>query len=107
MRLDVCNIGGLTEAMKVACRCEAHHVDLIPHHKLGPQCTAASIRLAAAVPNCSWLECNRRRGRPPPQIEIDLFPVAHLLNGDSFPVPDTPGIASRWTNARSGTRDAV
>ena len=56
MRLDVCNIGGFTEALKVAGWCELHYVDLMPHNPLGPVCTAASVHLGAAVPNFSWLE---------------------------------------------------
>ena len=55
-RLDVCNVGGLTEAMKVAGWSEAHYVDMMPHNPLGPVCTAATIHFAAAVPNfcCTW-----------------------------------------------------
>ena len=48
-RLDVCNVGGLTEAMKVAGWSEAHYVDLMPHNPLGPICTAATVHFAAAV----------------------------------------------------------
>lgn len=92
MRLDVCNIGGFTEAMKVAGWCEAHYVDLMPHNPLGPVCTAASIHLAAAVPNFAWLEYNRSKFRPVPQIELDLFPNAPNLDGASFVVSDAPGI---------------
>lgn len=92
MRLDICNIGGFTESMKVAAMCEAHYVDLLPHNPLGPVCTAASIQLAAAVPNFAWLEYNRSKFRPQPQIEIDLFPVAPKLTSNSFTIPDTPGI---------------
>ncbi len=55
-RLDVCNVGGLTEAMKVAGWSEAHYVDLMPHNPLGPVCTAATVHLGAAVPNFAWLE---------------------------------------------------
>ena len=55
-RIDVCNVGGFTEAMKVAGWSEAHYVDLMPHNPLGPVCTAASVHLAAAVPNFAWLE---------------------------------------------------
>jgi len=35
-RLDICNVGGFTEAMKVAGWSEAHYVDLMPHNPLGP-----------------------------------------------------------------------
>ena len=41
-RIDVSNVGGLTEAMKVASLAEAHYIDLMPHNPLGPICTAAS-----------------------------------------------------------------
>ena len=37
-RLDVCNVGGLTESMKVAGLAEAHYIDLMPHNPLGPIC---------------------------------------------------------------------
>ncbi|MEM1120352.1 MAG: mandelate racemase/muconate lactonizing enzyme family protein, partial [Bacteroidota bacterium] len=55
-RIDVCNVGGLTESMKVAAMAEAYYIDLMPHNPLGPICTAASIHLAAACPNFNWLE---------------------------------------------------
>ncbi len=102
MRFDVCNIGGFTEAMKVAGWCEAHYVDLMPHNPLGPVCTAASIHLAAAVPNFTWLEYNRSRFRPPPQIELDLFPNAPVLDGTSFHVPTTPGLGLEVNEALLG-----
>ena len=55
-RVDICNIGGFTEAMKIAGWCEAHYIDLMPHNPLGPVSTAACIHLGAASPNFSWLE---------------------------------------------------
>lgn len=87
MRLDVRNIGGFTEAIKVAGWCEAHYIDLMPHNPLGPVCTAASIHFAAAVPNFAWLEFNRGRFRLPPQIEIDLLQGRPVLDGAGFAVP--------------------
>ena len=91
-RLDVCNVGGLTEAMKVAAMCEAHYIDLMPHNPLGPICTAASVHLGAAVPNFAWLEA---RVSPTEDLgfnDSDLFPVQLELEGDRFPVPDGPGL---------------
>jgi galactonate dehydratase len=90
-RIDVCNVGGLTEAMKVASLAEAHYIDLMPHNPLGPICTAATIHLAAAVPNFAWLEV---RTSPTEQLgfdDADLFPVQPRLEGSSYPVPTTPG----------------
>jgi len=90
-RLDVCNVGGLTESKKVAGWCEAHYISLMPHNPLGPICTAATIHLAAAVPNFDWLEVRvsptEERG-----LDWDLFPVQPTLDGASFPVPDAPGL---------------
>jgi galactonate dehydratase len=92
-RIDVCNVGGFTEAMKVAGWAEAHYVDLMPHNPLGPVCTAASVHLAAAVPNFSWLECRdspaeRHLGFAP----TDLFPGQVRLDGAHYIVPNTPGL---------------
>ena len=92
MRIDVCNVGGYTEALKVAGWCEAHYIDLMPHNPLGPICTAASIHFGAVVPNFSWLEYNRSRYRPQPALERDLFPVQPELSGSAFPINTSPGI---------------
>jgi galactonate dehydratase len=92
IRIDVCNVGGLTEAMKVAGWAEAHYIDLMPHNPLGPICTAATIHLAAAVPNFAWLEV---RSSPTEKLGFDdseLFPVQPRLEGTRFPVPTTPGL---------------
>jgi galactonate dehydratase len=91
-RIDICNVGGFTEAMKVAGWSEAHYVDLMPHNPLGPICTAASVHMAAAVPNFSWLEC---RASPVEQLGFDaaeVFPVQIRLDGSDYVVPDTPGL---------------
>jgi len=97
-RIDICNVGGFTEAMKVAGWAEAHYIDLMPHNPLGPVCTAATIHLAAAVPNFSWLEVrttpteNLYKGKDGVNDADQLFPVQPALDGASFPVPETPGL---------------
>ena len=92
-RIDVCNVGGLTEAMKIAGWSEAHYVDLMPHNPLGPICTAATVHFAAAVANFSWLECRAT----PTETDLgfddhEIFPVQIQLDGALYPVPDTPGL---------------
>ena len=92
-RLDVCNVGGLTESMKVAGWSEAHYVDMMPHNPLGPICTAASVHLGAAVPNFAWLEVRVSPTEPArARYSEDVFPVQHQLDGSRFPVLDTPGL---------------
>ncbi|MGQ9683450.1 MAG: mandelate racemase/muconate lactonizing enzyme family protein [Anaerolineae bacterium] len=91
-RLDICNIGGFTEAMKVAGWAEAHYIDLMPHNPLGPICTAATVHLGAAVPNWAWMEVIATPdNRPEPELDA-LFPVRPRLQGSCYPVPDLPGL---------------
>lgn len=97
-RLDICNVGGFTEAMKVAGWAEAHYIDLMPHNPLGPVCTAATIQLAAAVPNFAWLEVrvtqteNLYYGESGVNEADAVFPVQPRLVGTTFPVSDAPGL---------------
>ena len=92
MRLDICNIGGFTEAMKVAGWCEAHYVDLMPHNPLGPVCTAATVHLAAAVPNFSWAETRQGPTENLGFHDPELFPVQVPLDGVTYKVPNSPGL---------------
>jgi galactonate dehydratase len=88
-RIDVCNVGGLTESKKVAAMAEAHYIDVMPHNPLGPISTAACIHLAASINNFATLEYTPRHdtGR-----DRDLFPVAHEIDGAAFPLPTEPGL---------------
>lgn len=91
-RVDVCNVGGLTESMKVAGWSEAHYIDLMPHNPLGPICTAATVHLGAAVPNFAWLEMRATPGEPWRGHDEAIFPQQLSLEGTMIPVPDTPGL---------------
>ena len=89
-RVDICNIGGFTEAMKIAGWCEAHYIDLMPHNPLGPVSTAACIHLGAASPNFSWLE--ERSPEKGFHFSPELFPEQPKLEGVWHKVPDGPGL---------------
>ncbi|MEO6395841.1 MAG: mandelate racemase/muconate lactonizing enzyme family protein, partial [Devosia sp.] len=92
-RIDVCNVGGLTEAMKVAGWSEAHYVDVMPHNPLGPICTAATIHFSAAVANFAWLET---RASPAETYlglyDTSMFTQHPMLDGTTYPVSDIPGL---------------
>ncbi|MEM6963915.1 MAG: mandelate racemase/muconate lactonizing enzyme family protein [Bacteroidota bacterium] len=92
VRLDVCNVGGLTEAKKVAALAEAHYIDLMPHNPLGPICTAASIHLAAACPNFAWLEEINTPAEQAGTNDTTFYPVQPQLEGTRYVVPDKPGL---------------
>lgn len=91
-RIDVCNAGGLTESMKIAAMAEAHYIDLMPHNPLGPICTAATMHLAAAVPNFAWLEVRVSPTEPGKFSDPDIFPVQPVQDGPRLIVSDTPGL---------------
>ena len=104
-RIDLCNVGGFTEAMKVAGWSEAHYVDLMPHNPLGPVCTAATVHLAAAVANFAWLEC--RSSPVEKHLGFDsseFFPVQPRLDGAHYLVPDTPGLGVEVDEAAARAR---
>jgi len=92
MRLDICNIGGFTEAMKVAAMSERHYVDLMPHNPLGPVCTAATVHMSAAIPNLSWLENRQSPVEALGFHDHEIFPMQIRTNGPVYLVPDTPGL---------------
>ena len=91
-RIDVCNVGGLTESIKVAGLAEAHYIDLMPHNPLGPICTAATVHLGATVPNFSWLELRVTPGEAGNRYDDAIFPNQLKLQGTGIAVPDVPGI---------------
>ena len=98
-RIDICNVGGFTEAMKVAGWAEAHYIDLMPHNPLGPVCTAATVHLAAAVANFAWLEVRVSPTENAGFDNSDIFPVQPRLEGDRFPVPSGPGLGVEFDEA--------
>jgi galactonate dehydratase len=100
-RVDVCNVGGLTEAMKVAGWCEAHYIDLMPHNPLGAICTAATAHLAAAVPNFAWMEI---RSSPTESLGFGdpaFYPVQPRQEGPRLIVPDGPGLGIEFDEERA------
>lgn len=91
-RIDICNVGGLTEALKVAGWSEAHYVDMMPHNPLGPICTAATVHFAAAVPNFAWLETRNSTAEQLGADSDQIFPVQPRIENACYPVTDTPGL---------------
>jgi galactonate dehydratase len=92
-RIDICNVGGLTEATKVAGWTEAHYIDMMPHNPLGPICTAATVHFAAAVANFAWLETRASPGELYHGFDNpEFFPGLLSLEGAHYRVPDRPGL---------------
>jgi len=92
IRVDVCNVGGITEAMKVAEWAEAHYIDLMPHNPLGPICVAATSHVAMASANFSWLEIRESAGESTGFYSKDVFPVQPEVIPGRVTVLDKPGL---------------
>lgn len=103
-RVDVCNVGGLTEAMKVASLAESHYIDLMPHNPLGPICTAATVHLSAAVPNLAWQETlitiKAEEDNQSP-ANRDWYPVQPDFDGCYLMIPDVPGLGIEFNEERA------
>ena len=89
VRPDVCALGVITAAKKVAAMAEANYVGIVPHNPLGPVSTAACLQLDASIPN----------------FTIQEFPSFYLQGGEAamlkeplevehgyIKVPNRPGI---------------
>ena len=87
-RIDLCIVGGLTEARKIAGWCETHYIKIAPHNPLGPVCAAASLHLDLATDNFGVQEMWHGRTA----FLADLFPVQVPYEAGHLLPPDLPGL---------------
>jgi len=69
-RIDLCIVGGLTEALKITHWSETHYIDIAPHNPLGPVSAAACVALCMASTNVGVQEMPLKPG----SFATDLFP---------------------------------
>ena len=99
-RIDLCIVGGLTEALKVTHWCETHYIDIVPHNPLGPVSAAACVALCMASTNVGVQEMPRRPG----SYATDIFPVQiGWEDGYAF-APDAPGLGVDFDEAVAESR---
>jgi galactonate dehydratase len=87
-RVDLCIVGGLTEARKIAGWCETHYIAIAPHNPLGPVSTAACLHLDLATSNFAVQEC----ARIPGEVFADLFPQQVPFKDGTLLPPTEPGL---------------
>ena len=87
-RVDLCIVGGLTEARKIAGWCETHAIKLATHNPLGPVSTAACLHLNLATSNVGVQEQPRRPGT----TLTDVFPVQVEWQDGYLLPPTRPGL---------------
>ncbi|HET6195488.1 MAG TPA: galactonate dehydratase [Acetobacteraceae bacterium] len=95
LRPDVCLVGGITGAKKVAAIAEAHDAWVVPHNPLSPVSTAACLQIAACIPNFAIQEYPSRTPELDGGKELLGNDLAHGLeeqvNG-FIAIPNGPGI---------------
>jgi galactonate dehydratase len=89
VRPDVCMVGGLTHAKKIAALAEAHHVGVVPHNPLSPVSTAACIQLAACIPNFALQEYPIGEAIPP---KSEIVKSSLQCENGFIIIPNAPGI---------------
>ena len=87
-RIDLCIVGGITEALKITHWAETHYLDIVPHNPLGPVSAAACVALCMASTNVGVQEMPRRPG----SYATDLFPKQIEWEDGYAWCPDEPGM---------------
>ena len=94
-RIDLCIVGGLTEARKIAGWCETHYIKIAPHNPLGPVSAAACLHLDLATDNFGVQEMWHGRT----DFLADLFPVQVPYESGHLLPPDRPGLGIEFDEA--------
>lgn len=87
-RIDLCLIGGISEAKKIAGWCETHYIKLAVHNPLGPVSSAACLQLNLATSNFAVQEQPRKTNT----VLTDVVPVQPEWKDGSLLAPTTPGL---------------
>ncbi len=87
-RIDLCIVGGITEAAKITHWAEAHYIDIVPHNPLGPVSAAACVALCMASTNVGVQEMPKKPG----SYATELFPKQIEWSEGFAWCPDTPGL---------------
>lgn len=85
---EVMHCGGVTEMRKIAALADAFSIPVAPHNSGGPIGTAASIQLAAHIPNLLVLE----HMAPDERVHAELAGPAIRVENGHIQVPDLPGL---------------
>ena len=87
-RIDLCIVGGLTEALKITHWAETHYIDIVPDNPLGPVSAAACVSLCMASSNVGAQEMPSQ----PVIRDTKLFPRQIEWDDGYSWCPDVPGL---------------
>ncbi len=92
---DASRTGGITAMKKIAAMADAHYVTIAPHNPNGPVCTAASIHVAASIPNFLIME----EGATNTPEYNDIFVGGWKPTLAEWPVLEAPGLGVDFSPA--------
>jgi galactonate dehydratase len=101
---DICWTGGISEAKKIACMAEAHYRPIAPHNCGGPVLHAASLHLAANIPNLYILETVRRHYN---EDYLGIVNHTYPARNGEMPIPESPGLGVELTPETLARTDAT
>jgi len=84
---DISACGGILEAKKIAAIAEAHHVSVAPHSPYGPVQIAATIQLAACIPNFLIMELGS-----PDSLGKNILKEAFTVKDGYIQIPTGSGL---------------
>ncbi len=90
---DTARTGGITAMKKIAAMADANYVTVAPHNPNGPICTAASIHVAASIPNFLIMEEGNRETSHYKNIFRDGWKATLA----SWEIPESPGIGADFS----------
>jgi galactonate dehydratase len=85
---DICHVGGLLEAKKIAAMAEAASIGVAPHNPLGPIAGVAALHFAVSTPNHVIQE--EMVGAVPWYFDVVRGPI-RMVDG-FWQIPDAPGL---------------
>lgn len=85
---DVCIVGGLTPARRIATRARERGISLIPHVWGTPVAIAASLQLIATLDGWLWLEFDRSSNPLREELAVEPF----VTENGRVAIPDEPGL---------------
>ena len=87
-RIDLCIVGGITEARKVIGWAETHYIKLVTHNPLGPVSSTACLHVNLACSNFGVQEQPRKPGT----VLTDVIPVQPEWRDGYLLPPTRPGL---------------
>jgi galactonate dehydratase len=87
---DLCHVGGIFEARKIAAMAEVYYVTVAPHNPLGPISLAACLQLDACMPNFLLQE---HPGMPEQwDLGVGYLKQPFVIENGSIALPTGPGL---------------